>query len=224
MSMEWDPENPPAVVIDHGSGVMKAGFGIASESTMRPQLINSFVGRPKYSRSMIGATRRSILVGRRCTRMMGILKLSYPISGEAVTSWDDLEHLWNDVYEDRLRANPSSHPVLMTEPPLAPMKNRLKRAEIFFENFRVPSMCLQLPQMLALYASGHTTGLVVDSGDTMTEAVPIYEGKYNPSAVCRIPVAGRHVTKYLAKLLNEQGYKFHTSAEMEVAKTKSGSN
>jgi len=127
--------------------------------------------------------------------MMGILKLSYPISGEAVTSWDDLEHLWNDVYEDRLRANPSSHPVLMTEPPLAPMKNRLKRAEIFFENFRVPSMCLQLPQMLALYASGHTTGLVVDSGDTMTEAVPIYEGKYNPSAVCRIPVAGRHVTK-----------------------------
>jgi len=40
---------------------MKAGFGIASESTMRPQLINSFVGRPKYSRSMIGATRCNYL-------------------------------------------------------------------------------------------------------------------------------------------------------------------
>ncbi len=43
-----------------------------------------------------------------------------------------------------------------------------------FEKFQVSSFYLALQQVLALYASGKTTGIVVDSGYSLTSTVPIY--------------------------------------------------
>eukprot|EP00467_Chlorarachnion_reptans_P004172 CAMPEP_0114497148 /NCGR_PEP_ID=MMETSP0109-20121206/6158_1 /TAXON_ID=29199 /ORGANISM="Chlorarachnion reptans, Strain CCCM449" /LENGTH=501 /DNA_ID=CAMNT_0001674487 /DNA_START=103 /DNA_END=1608 /DNA_ORIENTATION=- len=214
----FDKSNPPALVIDNGSGIMKAGFGTANDEMTRPQLLlNSYVGRPKYERSMITAPRSKVLVGRDCQRLLGVCKLSHPMEGTSVSNWTDIENLWTNVY-DTLGAKPAVHPVLLTEPPLTPMKTRLLKAEIFFESFGSPALCMQLPQVLCLYARGQTTGLVVDSGDSLTTAVPIYEGNYDPATVCQIKVGGRHVTRYLAKLLRDEGHNFSTTAEMQVVR------
>jgi centractin len=71
---------------------------------------------------------------------------------------------------------------------------------------------------LSLYASGRTTGVVLDSGDGVSHAVPVYEGFAMPSSIRRIDVAGRDVTEYLQTLLRKSGYVFHTSAEKEVVR------
>ena len=90
------------------------------------------------------------------------------------------------------------HPqVLITEAPLNPVSNREKAAEIFFETFNVPSFFVSPQATLSLYASGRTTGLVLDSGDGVTHAVPVYEGFSLPHAITRSDVAGRDVTDYL---------------------------
>ena len=46
-----------------------------------------------------------------------------------------------------------------------------------FETFNVHSMYVAMDAVLSLYASGCTTGVVVDFGDTTTTVVPIVESK-----------------------------------------------
>lgn len=97
--------------------------------------------------------------------------------------------------------------------PRNPKANREKMTEIMFESFEVPAYYLAIQAVLSLYSSGRTTGLVLDAGDGVTHTVPIYEGYALPHAIERNNLAGRDLTEYMRKLLNEIGLNFSSSAE-----------
>lgn len=202
------------IVIDNGTGVMKAGFAGADQ----PKLIfPAFVGRPKHLRVMVDAVEGEVFVGSRANDLRGILKLNYPSRSGIINDWKDMQNVWQYTYNE-LNVTQDQHPVLLTEAPLNPRSNRAKAAEVFFENFNVPALYVQTQAILALYASGRTTGVVLDSGDGVTNAVPVFEGFVLPHAVQRIDVAGRDVTEYLQLLLRKSGHNFYTSSEMEVVR------
>ncbi len=83
--------------------------------------------------------------------------------------------------------------MLLTEAPLNPLQHRERAAECLFESMNVPALFIAPQAILSLYASGRTTGLVLDSGDGVTHAVPVYEGFALPHAVVRMDLAGRDV-------------------------------
>merc|ERR1719242_2878048 len=130
-----------------------------------------------------------------------------------------MERIWQYIYsKDQLQTFSEEHPVLLTEAPLNPRRNREKAAEIFFETFNVPALFLSMQAVLSLYATGRTTGVVLDSGDGVTHAVPIYEGFALPHSVMRSDVAGRDVTRHLRLLLRKEGRNFYTTAEFEIVR------
>jgi centractin len=203
------------VVIDNGSGTIRSGF--AGDNQPR-SYFPSFVGRPKHTKIMAGGLDGDIFVGPRVSELRGLLKIRYPLEHGIVTDWDDMIRIWEYVYSDGLKTLSEDHPVLLTEPPLNPRGNREMAAQILFEQFNVPAIHLGIQAVLSLYASGRTTGIVLDVGDGVSHAVPVYEGYAIQSSVRRIDVAGRDVTEYMQELLRKSGYVFHTSAEKEVVK------
>ncbi|CAH2062484.1 unnamed protein product, partial [Iphiclides podalirius] len=204
------------VVIDNGSGVIKAGF--AGDQIPKCRFPN-YIGRPKHVRVMAGALEGELFVGPRAEEHRGLLSIKYPMEHGIVTDWNDMERVWTYIYsKDQLSTFSEEHPVLLTEAPLNPRRNREKAAEVFFETFNVPALFLSMQAVLSLYATGRTTGVVLDSGDGVTHAVPIYEGFAMPHSIMRVDVAGRDVTRYLRLLLRKEGVNLRTSAELEIVK------
>ena len=123
-----------AVVIDNGSGVIKAGFsGDNAPSVKFP----SIVGVPRTDKPMIGTDVKSEYIGDEAMKLRGVLKLSYPIKSGIVEEWELMSKVWEHCLTNELRIDPSEHKVLLTEAPGNPKANREKMTSLMFETYGV---------------------------------------------------------------------------------------
>jgi actin-related protein len=100
-----------------------------------------------------------------------------------------------------------------------PRANREKTTQIMFETFNMPSMYLTMTSILALYASGQTNGIVLDSGHKVSHTVPIYDGHALSYGIQSTNIGGLDITNYLMKILTARGdCQFTTQAEREIVR------
>lgn len=126
-----------SIVIDNGSGVIKAGYSGDSQPTIK---FPSIVGYPRTDKVMLGVEPKREYIGEVAQKMRGVLNLKYPIESGIVSSWEQMEKVWEYCFSNELRVDPSEHKVLLTEAPLNPKANREKMAELMFETFQVDGL------------------------------------------------------------------------------------
>ena len=180
-----------AVVIDNGSGVVKAG--LAGDDAPR-SVFSTIVGRPRVPGIMVGLDQNEVYVGSDAVEKRNVLGLRRPITRGIVTDWDDMEKVWHHAFYNELKVSPEEHPIMITECPENPRENRERLTQIIFEVFGAPQLYLSMQAVCALYASGRSTGVVLDSGYGVSHTVPIYEGFAIPHAIERMNIGGNDLT------------------------------
>ncbi|KAK4051732.1 Arp2/3 complex subunit, actin nucleation center [Microbotryomycetes sp. JL221] len=210
----------PPLVVDNGTGFVKCGY---AGSNFPAHVFPSIIGRPilrteERGSSAETANIRDIMVGDLASDYRSYLQLSQPMEHGIVKNWDDMRHLWDYTFYEKLRVDPAGRKVLLTEPPMNPTKNREKMCEVMFEDYKFQGVYVAIQAVLTLYAQGLQTGVVVDSGDGVTHIVPVYDGFSLPHLTRRLDVAGRDVTRYLIKLLLMRGYAFNRTADFETVR------
>ena len=238
--MEDDTDQPPVIVIDNGSGYLKAGF---SNKTVPEICIPAVVGREilrygeKIDLETIRAEKKKseqkklikqmikehylkqIMIGDEIIGFRSLLEISHPISEGVIVSEEDLSKLWEYTLNEKLKIQDlSDKKIIVTEAPLNPLDNKKKIFEILFEKLGVGAINIEPQAKCSLFAEGIDTGIVLDSGDGVTHCIPVSDGNILKHSIERMDIAGRHITEYLCRLLQKKGYAFNSSADFEFVR------
>jgi len=213
-----DSQGRNVIVCDNGTGFVKCGY---AGSNFPAHIFPSMVGRPTIRAvNKIGDIEvKDLMVGDEASQLRSMLEVSYPMENGMVRNWEDMCHVWDYTFgPKKMNIDPKNTKILLTEPPLNPLKNREKMIEVMFEKYGFDSTYIAIQAVLTLYAQGLISGVVVDSGDGVTHICPVYESYALPHLTKRLDIAGRDITKYLIKLLLLRGYAFNHSADFETVR------
>ena len=192
------------IVIDCGEFHIRGGFGGDSEPAVtfpstgpRLKRDDDFGIDVKKYVSKFGSTFKS------------------PIVNRTVVNFQNMEKIWSSLFQE-LKISPETHPILYTDNPFNPMKNRQEALQVFMETYQCPSVCPTYSTSLALYNAGVTSGIVVDAGESTTDIIPVYECFTLTHLIERVDVGGRHINDYMKKLFNTSGQVFAPDSEKSI--------
>lgn len=213
-----DSQGRQVIVCDNGTGFVKCGY---AGHNFPAFTFPSLVGRPiiRAAHKIGDIEVKDLMVGDEASKLRSMLEVAYPMENGIVRNWEDMCHIWDYTFgPNQMNIDATNCKVLLTEPPMNPLKNREKMIEVMFEKYQFAGAYIAIQAVLALYAQGLLTGVVVDSGDGVTHICPVYEGYALSHLTRRLDIAGRDITRYLIKLLLLRGYAFNHSADFETVR------
>ena len=91
-------------------------------------------------------------------------------------------------------------------------------AEIMFEKFKVPGLYIENQALLALSTTGKYNGMIIDSGEGITNCVPIMDSFEISEACISLDVAGVDLNDFMVKSMAERGQRFTTSSDKDIVR------
>lgn len=193
-------EEARTIVIDNGSETTRIGYaGDITPTSILP----SVVGKPKFIYQIGTDAEKDIFIGDDAISKSQSLAITRPLEFCEIVNWDDLETIWNQIFYKILQVDPKGRDILLTKSSISTTSSE-KAGEIMFETFDVRGLFVGVQETLALYGSGRTTGIVIDSGLDVTRVVPVYAGTALKHAQQSSKIGGRTLNEYLKKILSER--------------------
>lgn len=202
------------IVIDVGSGYMKAGLASALEPTcVFPTIVGK--ARRKYVENLPGNPH---FTGEEAVAARQHLNLLSPVEHGHIEDWILMDEVWAHIFSRETGLDPEHHGLLVTVPPLSSQQHGKRLLETMFEIWHCPELTLQMGGILSLYSAAKTTGMCCEIGEGVTQIIPVQEGIIHTMALRRIDFGGQEVTMYLQKLLCNNGYPFTTRDDLEYVR------
>ncbi|CAJ1398931.1 unnamed protein product [Effrenium voratum] len=196
-----------AIVILDAGARCKVGFGTnpISELIEFPAVVGRLRVQPVCM--ITSCVDRDVWVGEEAEEYRAILTLKQPVANGIVSDNREMEWIWRHCYK-RLGVEAENHPLLLMESAWLPKDLRYWVLHKLMQDLEIPWLGLMNHATLSLYASGRTTGVVVDCGETGCRAIPVHDGFVISHAVNRSGFTGRDLTERLRRCLAETDRRF----------------
>ncbi|KAJ5350639.1 hypothetical protein N7541_008366 [Penicillium brevicompactum] len=218
---EYGGDEVSAIVLDPGYSTTRAGF--AGEDAPK-SLIPTYYGKYNADGQEKIVYGDDVFV----TPRPGLSVHNPLNKDGIVEDWDMAERVWehsfvsrltgtkagnpfqnglNDVASDELPAEMevesdekplSDSPLLMTEPGWNPAKAREKTIEIAMEKWDTPAFYLARTGVLASFASGKASALVIDIGASNISVTPVHDGMILKRGVQHSPLGGDYISSQIS--------------------------
>lgn len=198
----------PPIVIDNGSFLSKVGFG----GNEAPKSVFPTVIARKQDLTCFGDEALNQEIDHD-------LLISYPVQKGIVNNYEDIELVWQHIFDNVLKVSPEEHPMFLTDSINEKQINRCRKIEIMMEKVKAPKFYLASQAVMAMYASGRITGIVLDSGAGVTQTVTTYEGNGVYQANLREGVTGTDIDAYLyQRLFSDNTYPYNQNQKMKYVR------
>lgn len=199
-----------SAIVDFGSALTKTDD---SREELPQFIFNSIVGRPKYNR-LIGDAAENWIVSPEVERL-GLFRTTHPIKRGVLQSDDDMRAMMSKVYSE-LGYHNNKRPILYAEPIFTSKAQKKRIIKMGFESLETESVLFANQCSLALYAFGKTDGLVLETGEGLTQVGVVYGGHKVDSACLKFEFGGQDVSTFLKKSLLQDEFSLHPTSEWHL--------
>lgn len=116
-----------------------------------------------------------------------------------------LNALWDHAISDRLRAKASEHAILLAEPTFQTREGREAVVSAMFEQQQPPALFMAKNAVLASFATGRQTSLVVDAGHEGTTVTAVHDGFALEKSTVRSPLGGALLNRAMKASITKKG-------------------
>ena len=186
------------IIIDFGSNSIKCGFNYEPFPRF---IIPNVVGKIKNKSFSPIKDYNDYYCGYDALYNSSSIDLSYPrIDNNGKISTDeegkkDLESLFSYIFNEKLKTHEYTYDIFIVDSIYTSTKEREAIAHILFEKFNIYHLHFEPQSIMTLFSTSKTSGLVVDSGEMITEIVPIIEGYIISQGIYNFPISGYELTK-----------------------------
>eukprot|EP01083_Nonionella_stella_P310491 1103241_1 len=133
-----------------------------------------------------------------------------PIERGIIVDCNMIEAVYNNAFSNTLRIKRddlSEYGVILNCAVFCPQDTAEQLCEIMMEGFGFSKFYICSSALLSLYGTQKVSGLVIESGSSLTQCVPIWNGCPVAQACKRVDVGGDDVDEYLRDLLRTNNKK-----------------
>ncbi|KAI3652964.1 hypothetical protein MP228_002389 [Amoeboaphelidium protococcarum] len=120
-----------------------------------------------------------------------------------VVEWELYEKLWEYAIK-QMRVTISEYPVLVVERSDNSADERQKVADLLIKQYQVPAIYFARSAVMAAFAAGRSSGLVIDVGADLTTITPVYEGYVLTKGAVHQDLAGNAINTRIYEHLTSE--------------------